>query len=197
MNFLNEDRDIKCWIYENQGKCRYGEKCQWLHLNRETNRYLATAYIDYSLNSNNNNNKTKNDCNVYKNKKRLSAAEQKRLITKEPKIYAQDRFKANTVESTVRLVVSSKKYIIKNITQKRKKIKQNNTNLKQIQINDNKIEFMSCWCDINIGLNKYYKYNNKELNNKFLEYIFKMEYNKCLITYIIGNDMNDINNWRW
>ncbi len=49
--------------------------------------------------------------------------------------------------------------------------------------------------DINIGLDKYYKYNNKELNNKFLEYIYSMGYNNCLIAYIIGNDT--VNNWRW
>lgn len=38
------DRDVLCWIYENQGKCRYGEKCQWLHLDRETGQYLPTVY---------------------------------------------------------------------------------------------------------------------------------------------------------
>eukprot|EP00483_Globobulimina_turgida_P001677 UN01679 len=43
------DRDVLCWIYENQGKCRYGEKCQWLHLDRETGKYVPTVYIMNSL----------------------------------------------------------------------------------------------------------------------------------------------------
>merc|ERR1712129_538793 len=48
------DRDVLCWIFENQGKCRYGEKCQWLHLDRETGRYIPTVYIMNSLNRTNN-----------------------------------------------------------------------------------------------------------------------------------------------
>merc|ERR1719266_2154810 len=43
------DRDVLCWIYENQGKCRYGERCQWLHLDRETGQYIPTVYIMNSL----------------------------------------------------------------------------------------------------------------------------------------------------
>merc|ERR1712099_162593 len=43
------DRDVLCWIFENQGKCRYGEKCQWLHLDRETGQYIPTVYIMNSL----------------------------------------------------------------------------------------------------------------------------------------------------
>jgi len=43
------DRDVLCWIYENQGKCRYGPKCQWLHLDRDTGQYIPTAYIANSL----------------------------------------------------------------------------------------------------------------------------------------------------
>eukprot|EP01083_Nonionella_stella_P314967 1136399_1 len=46
------DRDVLCWIYENQGKCRYGEKCQWLHLDRETGKYVPTVYIMNSLDIN-------------------------------------------------------------------------------------------------------------------------------------------------
>merc|ERR1712129_659530 len=38
-----------CWIFENQGKCRYGERCQWLHLDRGTGRYVPTVYIMNSL----------------------------------------------------------------------------------------------------------------------------------------------------
>jgi len=45
------DRDVLCWIYENQGKCRYGQKCQWLHLDRDTGQYIPTAYIANSLDS--------------------------------------------------------------------------------------------------------------------------------------------------
>merc|ERR1712173_427254 len=43
------DRDVLCWIFENQGKCRYGQKCQWLHLDRETGQYIPTVYIMNSL----------------------------------------------------------------------------------------------------------------------------------------------------
>jgi len=43
------DRDVLCWIYENQGKCRYGQKCQWLHLCRETGQYVPTVYMTNSL----------------------------------------------------------------------------------------------------------------------------------------------------
>merc|ERR1712129_60843 len=43
------DRDVLCWIFENQGKCRYGERCQWLHLDRETGQYVPTVYIMNSL----------------------------------------------------------------------------------------------------------------------------------------------------
>jgi len=43
------DRDVLCWIFENQGKCRYGERCQWLHLDRETGQYIPTVYIMNSL----------------------------------------------------------------------------------------------------------------------------------------------------
>jgi len=43
------DRDVLCWIYENQGKCRYGQKCQWLHLDRETGQYIPTVYMTNSL----------------------------------------------------------------------------------------------------------------------------------------------------
>ena len=43
------DRDVLCWIYENEGKCRYAEKCQWLHLDRETGQYVPTVYIMNSL----------------------------------------------------------------------------------------------------------------------------------------------------
>merc|ERR1711897_3973 len=43
------DRDVLCWIFENQGKCRYGKKCQWLHLDRETGQYIPTVYIMNSL----------------------------------------------------------------------------------------------------------------------------------------------------
>jgi len=43
------DRDVLCWIYENQGQCRYGQKCQWLHLDRDTGQYIPTAYIANSL----------------------------------------------------------------------------------------------------------------------------------------------------
>jgi len=43
------DRDVLCWIYENQGKCRYGQKCQWLHLCRETGQYIPTVYMMNSL----------------------------------------------------------------------------------------------------------------------------------------------------
>jgi len=43
------DRDVLCWIYENQGKCRYGPKCQWLHLCRETGQYIPTVYMTNSL----------------------------------------------------------------------------------------------------------------------------------------------------
>jgi len=43
------DRDVLCWIYENQGKCRYGQKCQWLHLCRETGQYIPTVYVTNSL----------------------------------------------------------------------------------------------------------------------------------------------------
>merc|ERR1711997_212533 len=45
------DRDVLCWIFENQGKCRYGAKCQWLHLDRETGQYVPTVYIMNSLDS--------------------------------------------------------------------------------------------------------------------------------------------------
>jgi len=47
------DRDVLCWIFENQGKCRYGEKCQWLHLDRETGQYIPTVYIMNSLSDKN------------------------------------------------------------------------------------------------------------------------------------------------
>jgi len=47
------DRDVLCWIYENQGKCRYGERCQWLHLDRETGQYIPTVYIMNSLSDKN------------------------------------------------------------------------------------------------------------------------------------------------
>lgn len=43
------DRDVLCWIYENTGKCRYGQKCQWLHLDRETGQYIPTVYMMNSL----------------------------------------------------------------------------------------------------------------------------------------------------
>merc|ERR1712129_516645 len=43
------DRDVLCWIFEKQGKCRYGERCQWLHLDRETGQYVPTVYIMNSL----------------------------------------------------------------------------------------------------------------------------------------------------
>merc|ERR1711933_294851 len=43
------DRDVLCWIFENQGKCRYGKKCQWLHLDRETGQYIPTVYNMNSL----------------------------------------------------------------------------------------------------------------------------------------------------
>merc|ERR1712228_601245 len=61
------DRDVLCWIFENQGKCRYGEKCQWLHLDRETGQYIPTVYIMNSLSDKNmiclpvNNNKKEED----------------------------------------------------------------------------------------------------------------------------------------
>lgn len=38
-----------CWIFENQGHCRYGAKCQWLHLDRETCQYVPTLYVTNSL----------------------------------------------------------------------------------------------------------------------------------------------------
>jgi len=47
------DRDVLCWIFENQGKCRYGERCQWLHLDRETGQYIPTVYIMNSLSDKN------------------------------------------------------------------------------------------------------------------------------------------------
>jgi len=42
-------RDVLCWIFENQGQCRYGAKCQWLHLDRETGQYVPTMYVTNSL----------------------------------------------------------------------------------------------------------------------------------------------------
>jgi len=42
-------RDVLCWIFENQGHCRYGAKCQWLHLDRETGQYVPTMYVTNSL----------------------------------------------------------------------------------------------------------------------------------------------------
>jgi len=45
------DRDVLCWMFENQGRCRYNEKCQWLHLDPETGQYVPTMYIMNSLDS--------------------------------------------------------------------------------------------------------------------------------------------------
>merc|ERR1712173_91158 len=63
------DRDVLCWIYENQGKCRYGERCQWLHLDRETGQYIPTVYIMNSLSDKNMVCKPVDDADADKNAK--------------------------------------------------------------------------------------------------------------------------------